>query len=60
MIQKIVKKGYKKAYLEKIDFIKILDRQNIESKDFEKGFVWVLNTSVLFIADYNFSLLEIE
>lgn len=43
---------------DRIDFLKILHRQNCYSK--EKDLIWVLCTSVLFIADYNTKLLVAE
>ena len=48
----------KKCY-EDISFLDILDRQNARSRDFETGMIWVINTSVLFIPDYNFNLIEV-
>ena len=35
----------------------ILAKQNADSNDFQNGFIWVLNTSVFLIADYNTSLI---
>ncbi|MCI8668791.1 MAG: hypothetical protein HFI34_04600 [Lachnospiraceae bacterium] len=43
---------------EDLSFLDILDRQNIRSRDLEAGMIWVINTSVLFIPDYNFNLIE--
>lgn len=35
----------------------ILDEQNKESRDEENGYIWVLNTCIMMIAEYNFRLL---
>lgn len=35
----------------------ILKKQNEFSRDFEKGFIWILNTCILFIPEYNFGLI---
>ena len=43
---------------EQIDLSEILDVQNEVSRNFEKGFIWVLSTCVLLIPDYNFKLVE--
>lgn len=48
---------YKQCF-DELDFIKILEMQNISSRDFNTGFIWVLNTSVFFIAEYNFILMK--
>lgn len=45
-----------KEYFEGLDLTEILKAQNLASKDNERGFIWVLNTCVFFIADYNFRL----
>lgn len=42
---------------ENIDVIKILQKQNKVSCDLQEGFIWVLNTCVLFIPEYNFNLI---
>lgn len=42
---------------ERIDLAEILKEQNLVSKDFKNGFIWVLNTCVFFVAEYNFKLL---
>lgn len=42
---------------ENIDFLKILQKQNMVSCDLQEGFIWVLNTCVLFIPEYNFNLI---
>lgn len=41
-----------------LDLGKVLLEQNISSRDIEQGIIWVLNTSVLFVADYNFDLID--
>ena len=43
---------------EQIDLSEILNVQNEVSRNFEKGFIWVLSTCVLLIPDYNFKLVE--
>lgn len=45
-----------KEYFERIDLTEILKTQNLVSKDSVKGFIWVLNTCIYFIAEYNFKL----
>lgn len=46
-----------KEYFEELDFAVILTEQNkCSTGDF--GFVWVLNTCVLLVPDYNFSLID--
>lgn len=51
----IVEDRYKEHF-EKLDLTEILREQNRSSKDMDKGFIWVLNTCVFFIAEYNFML----
>lgn len=46
-----------KEYFESLDPVKILNKQNICSNT-EDGFIWVLNTCVFVVADYNFLLLQ--
>lgn len=41
---------------ETLDLIKILEVQNIASRDVETGFIWVLNTCIFLVAEYNFAL----
>jgi len=43
---------------EMIDFSQVLDAENEASRDAESGVIKVLNTSVLLVPDYNFSLIE--
>lgn len=45
-----------KEYFERLDLIEILKVQNLVSKDSITGFIWVLNTCIYFIAEYNFGL----
>ncbi len=45
-----------KEYFERLDLIEILKVQNSASKDSITGFIWVLNTCIYFIAEYNFRL----
>lgn len=35
----------------------ILDKQNVESRDEEDGYIWGLNTCIMLIAEYNFKFL---
>lgn len=42
---------------EQLDLDKILQIQNEVSRDVQNGYIWVLNTCVFMIADYNFSLI---
>ncbi|MCD8221858.1 MAG: hypothetical protein LUD07_06645 [Clostridiales bacterium] len=43
---------------ENLDLTEILRIQNMLSHDEKTGFIWVLNTCVFFVAEYNFSLIE--
>ena len=45
-----------KEYFERLDLTEILKVQNLASKDNRTGFIWVLNTCIYFIAEYNFRL----
>ena len=45
-----------KEYFERLDLTEILKVQNLASKDNITGFIWVLNTCIYFIAEYNFRL----
>lgn len=45
-------------YIEEIDLVEILQKQNEYSKDSENGFIYVLNTCVFLIVDYNTRLIE--
>lgn len=52
-----IKDERNKECLKKVDFVEILKEQNTVSQNCETGFIWVLNTCVLFVAEYNFALL---
>lgn len=41
---------------EQLDLIRILMIQNMCSRDVDNGFIWVVNTCVFFVAEYNFKL----
>lgn len=41
-----------------LDMSDILDAQNLVSQNVQTGFIWVLNTRVFFVAEYNFSLVD--
>lgn len=45
-----------KEYFERLDLTEILKAQNSASKDNITGFIWVLNTCIYFVAEYNFRL----
>ncbi|MDY5577674.1 MAG: hypothetical protein SPF70_09465 [Lachnospiraceae bacterium] len=45
---------YKQCF-QQLDLDKILQIQNEVSRDAQNGYIWVLNTCVFLIADYNFS-----
>lgn len=45
--------GLKEKYLD-IDWTRILDEQNVSSRNSETGIIWVLCTCVTFLADYKF------
>lgn len=47
-----------KFYFENLKYSEILKKQNNESRDPINGVIWVLNTSVFLIPDYNFNLLD--
>lgn len=47
-----------KACFEHLDFSRILDIQNNFSKDEVEGYIWVLNTCVFIVPDYNFALIQ--
>ena len=48
---------YKKCY-EQIDLMEILKMQNHFSRDENQGYIWVLNTCIFFVAEYNFALIN--
>ncbi len=41
-----------------LDYLEILQKQNESSRDEIEGIIWVLNTSVFFVPDYNFDLVK--
>lgn len=45
-----------KEHFENLDFTAVLNIQNQSSQDDVYGFIWVLNTCILFVAEYNFTL----
>ena len=45
-------------FYEMLDLSDILNVQNNFSKDIKEGIIWILNTSIFFVPDYNFSLLQ--
>ena len=51
-----IEEGNYKECFEQIDLVKILQIQNDGSRNEQTGFIWVLCTCVLFVAEYNFSL----
>lgn len=48
-----------KEFFKSLDLCEILNEQN-RSSSTEGGFIWVLNTCVFVVADYNFSLVQRE
>lgn len=52
----ILEEKYRECF-ERIDLTEILKIQNRASQDETEGFIWVLNTCVFFVAEYNFALL---
>lgn len=46
------------SYFNGLDYLKILQKQNESSRDEMEGIIWVLNTSVFFVPDYNFNLVQ--
>lgn len=55
----IAQQEYPAAYAQ-VSLQSVLAKQNAESKDIQKGHIWVLNTSVFMIADYNSSLILLD
>lgn len=49
-----------KEYFERLDLTEILKVQNFVSRDDAMGFIWVLNTCIYFVAEYNFRLVMNE
>lgn len=57
---KIEKCKYRKCF-EELDMANILEIQNLFSQNPDTGYIWVLNTCVFFVAEYDFKLIaEIE
>ena len=52
-----IEQGNYRAVFENLDLEKILEKQN-DLSDVEDGYIWVLNTCVFIVADYNFSLVK--
>ena len=50
---------YKECF-ESIDLVTILEKQNASSSSIDSGYIWVLNTCIFVVADYNFALLQKE
>ena len=46
-----------RVHFNQLELDTILQKQNINSAD-KDGFIWVLNTCVFLVADYNFVLIE--
>lgn len=57
-VYEITSEQYRECY-ESIDLGTVLDEQNSFSST-DNGFIWVLNTCVFVVADYNFSLVQRE
>lgn len=51
-------KNDSETIFELLDLNEILKEQNVVSKDETCGFIWVLNTCVFLIPDYNFKLID--
>jgi hypothetical protein len=51
--------GYRDAFFS-IDWSEVLDVQNAASRDPVMGIIWVLNTCVTFVPEYNFGLLSLD
>ena len=67
IIKSVIRKAHKivgqtghKSDIQGIDSLNILKKQNEVSADNEKGFIWVLNTSVMLVYDYNSNLIDNE
>lgn len=52
-----IERGNYRAVFKNLDFEKILEKQN-DFSGVEDGYIWVLNTCVFIVADYNFSLVK--
>lgn len=46
-----------REYFDSLDMTEILKIQNDASRDTDRGYIWVLNTCIFFVAEYNFTLL---
>ena len=58
-VQKIdVNENDIRKQFDRIELFEILNIQNEVSRNLEKGFIWVLSTCVLLIAEYNFNLIR--
>lgn len=49
-----------RACFEQLDLDEILRIQNEVSRENQNGYIWILNTCVFVIADYNFSLVSVD
>lgn len=47
-----------KKWFENLDTLKILEVQNKASEDKINGFIWVLNTCVFVVPEYNWGLIQ--
>lgn len=56
--QYLIEKDRYKQCFEALDLTKILEIQNMSSHNIDTGFIWVLNTCVFFVAEYNFELVK--
>ena len=50
---------YQETYLQ-ISLKDVLDMQNTVSNNMQTGYIWVLNTCIFFVADYNFHLITTQ
>ena len=48
-----------KQCFEELDLTEILRVQNMTSQDAYTGYIWVLNTCVFFVPEYNFALVAV-
>ena len=54
----ISRNNYKEGY-NNIDLEMILNRQNDVSRDTDNGYIWILNTCIFIVAEYNIKLLDV-
>ena len=54
-----IKKNELQESFYSIDLLEVLNRQNEYSDDSDNGIIWVLNTSVFIVPDYNINLLKL-